>query len=89
MENPKFELVRVKNAPVTDEEIISDLRRVADVIKSLKVTQKSYGEYGKYDTSNVGRRFGTWNNALDAAGLSLSNQYNIPDETLYENILVL
>lgn len=55
----------------------------------LKVTQKMYGDYGKYDSSNIGRRFGTWNKALAAARLSISNQCNIPDEVLYENILVL
>lgn len=78
MENLKFKLERAKNAPVSDEEILSDLRRVSGMLYSSKVTQKLYGEHGHYDYSNVGRRFGTWNKALEAAGLSLSNQCKFP-----------
>lgn len=89
MEDLKFKLERAKNTPVSDEEILNDLRRVAGAINSSKVTQKLYGEYGQYDYSNVGRRFGTWNKALEAASLSLSNQCNIPDEVLFENIMLL
>jgi 5-methylcytosine-specific restriction endonuclease McrA len=89
MEELKFKLERAKNTPVSDEEILSDLRRVSSMLNSSKVTQKLYEEHGQYDYSNVGRRFGTWNKALEAAGLSLSNQCNIPDEALFENILLL
>ena len=89
MEDLKFKLERAKNSPVSDEEILNDLRRVAGVLNSSKVTQKLYGEHGQYDYSNVGRRFGSWNKALEAAGLSISNQCNIPDEVLFENILQL
>lgn len=89
MEELKFKLERAKNTPVSDEEILSDLRRVSGILNSSKVTQKLYGEHGQYDCSNVGRRFGTWNKALEAAGLSLSNLCNIPDEALFENILLL
>lgn len=89
MEDPKFKLERAKNTPVSDEEILSDLRRVSDVLNIAKITQKLYGEHGRYDYSNIGRRFGTWNKALEVAGLSVSNQCNIPDEALFENILVL
>jgi hypothetical protein len=89
MADSKFELERAKNAPVTDDEILNDLRRVSVTLDTDKITQKLYGEHGKYDSSNIGRRFGTWNRALEAAGLSISNRCNIPDEALFENILVL
>ena len=89
MEDLKFKLERTKNTPVSDKEILSDLRRVSSMLNSSKVTQKLYGQHGQYDYSNVGRRFGTWNKALEATGLSLSNQCNISDETLLENILLL
>jgi hypothetical protein len=89
MPNTKFELTRAKNTPVRDEELISDLMRVSEIAGTGKVTQKVYGEYGKYDVSNLGRRFGTWNKALESAGLSISNEINISDERLFENILAL
>jgi len=85
---PKFELARAKNAPVTDEKLIADLKRVAEISQTNKVTQQIYSKHGKYDVTNLGRRFGTWNKALEAAGLSISNQ-QYADEQLFENILVL
>ncbi len=89
MEDSKFKLERAKNAPVSDEEILKDLRRVSAALNTAKITQRLYGEHGQYDSSNIGRRFGTWNKALEAAGLTVSNQCNIPDKVLFENILVL
>jgi hypothetical protein len=89
MSNTKFELTRAKNAPVTNEELISDLKRVSEITGTGKVTQKVYSTYGKYDVTNLGRRFGTWNKALEFAELSTSNEVNISDERLFENILIL
>jgi len=85
---PKFELARAKNAPVTDEELIADLKHISSVLGTTKITQKVYREHGKYDDTTVGRRFGTWNKALEAADLSISNQ-QYSDEQLFENILIL
>jgi len=89
MQNSKFEITRHKNAPVGDEELLADLRRVSEQKNTSKVTQKVYGEFGKYDCRNIGRRFGSWNQALSAAGLSTSNEINLSDEVLFENILLL
>ncbi|MBU1215618.1 MAG: HNH endonuclease [Gammaproteobacteria bacterium] len=83
-----FEFTKAKNSPVSDEEMISDLQKVAGEIGTEKITQKIYREHGKYDESNICRRFGTWNKALLVAGLSISNQ-QYSDEQLFENILVL
>ncbi len=84
----KFELTRVKNAPVSNEDLLADLQHVAKILGVTKITQKLYSENGKYDETTVGRRFGTWNKALEAAGLSISNQ-QYSDEQLFENILLL
>jgi hypothetical protein len=89
MKESTFKLERAKNAPVSDEEILNDLRRLSRALNSSRVTQRLYEEHGQYDYSNVGRRFGTWNKALEAAGLTLSNQCNISGELLFENILLL
>ncbi len=85
---PKFELTRVKNAPVADAELIADLKRVATILGTEKITQKIYREHGKYDDTTIGRRFGTWNKALELAELSISNRQYL-DEELFENILIL
>lgn len=89
MAESKFKLEKAKNSPVSDDEILNDLKRVSVVLNTTKVTQRLYGEYGQFDSSNIGRRFGTWNKALELAGLDIANKINIPDESLFENILVL
>lgn len=88
-EKNQFELSRVKGAPVSEAELLSDLKRVASSLGSNTVQQKKYGEIGTYDYSTIIRRFGSWNKALIAAGLSISNEINIPDEQLFENLLIL
>jgi hypothetical protein len=75
--------------PVTDEDLLSDLRRVASASATGLVSQPIYRKLGQYDERNISRRFGTWNKALAAAGLRLSNEVDIPDERLFENLLNL
>jgi hypothetical protein len=75
--------------PVTDEELLADLRQVAELLTTYVVSIPKYRELGHYDATTVSRRFGSWNNAILAAGLSTSNEINIPDECLFENLLLL
>ena len=89
MEHSKFKFIPAKNFPVTDEELLNDLKQVANLLNTTKVTMALYSAHGKYDLTNVARRFGIWNKALEAANLSASNQINISDEILFENILLL
>ena len=74
MTEPTFKLSRVSGAQVSDDELIADLQRVAQSLNSGTVPQKKYGTLGTFDYSTVTRRFGSWNNALRLAGLSLSNE---------------
>lgn len=69
--------------------MIADLQRVAQLLNSDTAPQKKYGAVGTFDYSTVIRRFGSWNNALRLAGLSISNEVDISDERLFENLLVL
>ncbi|MBF0428791.1 MAG: HNH endonuclease [Magnetococcales bacterium] len=84
-----YEFRRVPNAPVSDEELMEDLKSVAEEIGTGTLSLKQYREHGKYDDSNLSRRFGTWNQALAKAGIALLNEIYYPDERLFENILVL
>lgn len=88
-EKPKFELSRVSGAPVTDAELLADLQRVAEILGTSTVGQKTYRKRGTYDDTTVSRRFGSWNAALRAAGLTLSNEPSLSDDRLFENLLVL
>ena len=89
MTSSDFKLARVSGQPVEDAELLADLKRVAEMLGASTVSMPKYNECGKYDNTTVARRFGSWNNALLKAGLSVSNEVNISDERLFENILTL
>lgn len=89
MTKPPFKVSRVSGAQVSDGELIADLQNVAKSLDSDTVPQKKYGSLGTYDYSTLIRRFGSWNNALRVAGLRVSNEINISDERLFENLLNL
>jgi len=75
----KFRLERVR-APVSNEEIIADIRRVADLAGTNVISFRLYRELGNYDSTTAALRFGTWNGALAAAGLEIACERNITDE---------
>lgn len=83
-----FKLERVSGAPVSREDLLADLIRVAGIVGQV-VSQRAYAEYGTFDPSTFCRRFGSWNNAIKAAGLSPANVCNYPDSALFENIMCL
>lgn len=84
-----FQLARVKGQPVTESELLLDLQRLASSSGSNSVSRSQYDAHGKYAESTVRNRFGTWNKALAAAGLSITAEVNISEVRLFENLLVL
>lgn len=90
MTSNQFKLSRVRGVPVTDAQLIEDLKRVAAQIGSETVSQPQYSLHGRFDMRNLSRRLGGWETALSAAGLgSTSYQGEYSDERLFANILVL
>ena len=89
MTDSKFQLERVPGAPVSNNEILADIRRVAELAGTNVVSQRLYSESGKYDWTTARRRFGTWNKAVTAAGLEIANELNITNERLFENLMRL
>lgn len=89
MSDQKFELQRVQGTAVSTEELTADLRAVADKAATQIVTARLYSQFGRYDSRTISRRFGTWNKAIEAAGLTIANEINISDDRLFANILDL
>jgi hypothetical protein len=89
VDEKKFKIQRVSGQPVTNEELILDLQRLATQNGKNTIGLKEYHQIGKYDETTVSRRFGSWNNALKVAGLGISNEVYLSDNRLYENILKL
>lgn len=89
MSKPAFQLSRVSGQPVSEAELLADLKRVAQALGATAVSQPQYRQHGDYADTTIGRRFGSWNKALIAAGLSFCNEVDISDERLFENLLTL
>jgi Homing endonuclease associated repeat/HNH endonuclease len=89
MNNPVFKLSNAPGAPVSDEELITDLRQVAEDLGKDTVTGEQYESLGKYHRTTQQRRFGSWNEALLRAGLKVSLRQDYPGIELFENILGL
>lgn len=80
----KFEFVE-RNRRVTDSELVSDLISVATQLKKESLSMDEYQTHGQYDASTVSRHFGTWNKALEIAGLIPRNRFHTEQE-LFENL---
>lgn len=81
----KFEL-NLRKRNISKEELIADLQRVAREVGQKKITASIYTDRGKHGVNTMLRKFGSWNDALQEAGLLLNNRLNIPDEELFENL---
>ena len=74
---------------VTDEQLIEDLNKVAEVLGSSSFSSGDYQKYGEFSRATFFRRFGTWNNALEKAGLIPYKQIpgrKISDELILQEI---
>jgi hypothetical protein len=72
---------------ICDEDLISDLNRVAILLNKKTVTMKEYNKHGKYHPATLQRRFHSWFNALENAGLEKSrSDFNIDNKLLLENL---
>jgi hypothetical protein len=56
---------------VSDEELINDILRVAKLCNTDRLSRSTYTKYGNYGPTTICKRFGSWNNALGKAGLSI------------------
>jgi hypothetical protein len=81
----KFEL-KLRRRNNTEQARLADLQRVAKDLGLETITKTTYDQYGHFGATTFIRRFGSWNGALNAAALTLTNRINIPDEELFENL---
>lgn len=67
----KFEL-KSYNFGLSDNELLSDLRDVAETLGKKFVTKAEYDKHGRLCSSTFQKRFGSWGKAIDLAGLKRS-----------------
>lgn len=82
----KFEL-KAYHRNVSENELIDDLKYVANLLNKNTVTSEEYNEYGHFNCTTLTRRFGSWFKCLELAGLAPSRSIiGITNEDLFEEI---
>lgn len=83
LEKAGLDIGRQRN--ISEEELIDDIKRVAQEISPLKLTQKNYNEKGKYSTETISKYLGGWNKIKDELNLE-THCLNITKKELFENL---
>lgn len=78
--------LRLNARHFSDEELLEDLRRVAEMLRSPTVTQRAYLREGKFSCKPYFNRFGSWSAAIQSAGLSKSRETQVSDAMLFDNL---
>ena len=82
----KFEL-EPYHRNVSNEDLIADIKRVADELGKRSVTIDEYNELGKFHNTTLTRRFGSWFKVLKTADLEKTRNLNIPNKELFDNLV--
>lgn len=69
---------------VPEEELLEDLKRVAEIIGTGRLSRSDYQKHGKFGTTTIERRFGGWNSAIIRIGLVVIETGNQKRETLVD-----
>jgi len=73
--------------PIPDEQILKDLRQVADDLDTVWLTMDAYDEEnGIVAAETVTSRFGSWTSALEKAGVRSKAPENVSDEVIIKDL---
>lgn len=83
----KAGLIVIKFANLSDDELLDDLKRMTKVLGKETITLREYDKQGgRFSSGTISVRFEGWNNALEKAGLIVTNFANLSDDELFENM---
>jgi len=71
---------------ISDAKLLDDLKLVAKQIQKSGVTREEYNERGQFSSASFRNRFGSWNKALDKAGLQRAVSFDTTEEGLFTNL---
>lgn len=82
----KFELKKY-NRNISDGSLIQDVINAAKHLGKHTITIMEYNQYGKYHSTTILNRFGSWFDVLEKAGLEEScTEANVSDDKLFKNL---
>lgn len=73
---------------ISNDDLIADMKNVANLLSVQVLTAADYDKHGKYHSRTISKRFGTWNKALEIAGLQIANKFYSENE-LFENLALV
>ena len=80
-------LLKEFNRNVPAEDLLGDLKLVAEKLGLNKISSRQYDDNGgKYASATIGVRFGSWNSALKKAGLNLVQRRDVSEVELFKNL---
>ncbi|MHB9025879.1 MAG: homing endonuclease associated repeat-containing protein [Armatimonadota bacterium] len=71
---------------LSDDELLADLRSVAERLGKDMVTMREYDKHGRCHSSTLRHRFGSWFITLDKAGLKRTRNLNISTDDLLADL---
>jgi len=80
-----FKIV-LPNLKLTKSDLLEDLKRVSELFGGDTLKTEDYEKHGKYAYTSFRNHFGSWKNALEAAGLNRARNWGATPEELLENL---
>jgi 5-methylcytosine-specific restriction endonuclease McrA len=71
---------------IADRDLLDDLCVVAAQLGAVALPQRLYRLHGRYSTTAIKSRFGSWNAAVTSAGLTSAGQRDIGEGELFANL---
>lgn len=77
-----------KRNSIPHQELLCDLQQVAERLGTKVVSVETYATVGKFSAPTISKAFGSWGNALAAAGLEVSSAWHprTSDDELLSNL---
>jgi hypothetical protein len=74
------------NRNTSSEDFLADISRVAGKLGKNAISMADYLPHGKYHPATISRRFGSWNTALEKAGLAVKKHQKLTEADLVRNL---
>jgi hypothetical protein len=71
---------------ISEETLLQDLIEVSKRLGKDCIGEREYNSNGQYSSGTFRRRFGSWSQALEKAGLKANNWQNVTDESYLQDI---
>lgn len=84
----RFE-VKLRNISASADDLLADLRSVADALKTDTLTYAAYKKAGRFSPGTIERRFGSWQEGLRLVGLKSHHRKVDTQEELFENLALV